>query len=154
MCARALLNSWRKQLKRQESKDDSNRLSTDRKRRADMGRGDRIGRGVNAMFGKSQDVQNAHMPYRCLEWFWSPFPLNSQCHIAGSLHIPYLHQTLPKHPFFFRSGDCKLWNKQLLKEGCRVFSWLPSHATQSIKSNSQSHSGKQENENYMLNYHH
>ena len=45
----------------------TNRLSTDRKRRADMGRKDSIGRGANTVFGKSQDVHNAHMPYRCLE---------------------------------------------------------------------------------------
>lgn len=53
-----------------------------------MGTGDSLGRGVNTMVGKSQDVQNDHMPNHRLKLFLSPFCLNNQCHVADSLHIP------------------------------------------------------------------
>lgn len=102
-------------------KDRNQRMTlTDRKRRADMGTGNRLGRGVNTMVGKSQDVQNTHMPYRCLEWFLSPFRLNNQCHAADSLHIP-TDIRLSQPSFLLQERrvlSYNLWTKLLLKEGC------------------------------------
>lgn len=52
-----------------------------------MGRGESIRSSANIMFGKSQDIQNAPVPYMPRKILISP-PLNNQCHIADFLRIP------------------------------------------------------------------
>lgn len=116
MCA--LLNSWRKWFKRQESKDDSNRLSTDRKRRAGRGRGDSTGRDVNTVWEKTYKMPICHTAA------WNDSYLSLLWITTTTLLTPFIFPVTsdsPKTSFLLQEWwllSCNLWNKQLLKEGC------------------------------------